>query len=274
MTDTNNTNEPSSDPMLPADEQRILDTALLDSDQLLARTLYGDQLRRRRRIAWLLILLCGGVAMTMFLWAIMTGTFAVTTAPADIEQANKLSQEGWQLWQQGQMSAAVEKFTLSVELNPKNADSWNGLGWSQFNSGDSIAAEKSFLKCVKLSPKHPAGLNGLGQIYLMWKEYPKAEKYFKQAAPQATAAWYGLARLYLVQGDFKKAKPWAERFAAEDPANKQGQQMLKAAENEKLEEDLRIMLEPAGKPEVADGPPAEEPSDLPPEEPQEVTKGS
>jgi tetratricopeptide (TPR) repeat protein len=249
MTDTLNTNEPPASPTLPADEQRILDTALLDSDQLLARTLYGDQLRRRRRIAWLLILLCGGVAMTMFLWAIMTGMFAVTTAQVDIEQANKLSQEGWQLWQQGNPIAAVEKFTQSTELNPKNADTWNGLGWSQFSSGDSIAAEKSFQRCVKLSPKHPAGLNGLGQIYLMWKEYPKAEKYLKQAAPQATAAWYGLARLYLLQGDFKKAKPWAERFAAEDPANKQGQQMLKAAENEKLEEDLRILLEPPGKPD-------------------------
>jgi hypothetical protein len=84
---------------LPADEQKILDTALLESDQLLARSLHDDQQRRRRRTMWLSILLIGGVAMTTLVWAILSGLLAVTVpSAADIKQSQELSQEGWQLW--------------------------------------------------------------------------------------------------------------------------------------------------------------------------------
>ncbi len=233
--------------MLPPDEQQILDTALLESDQLLARSLRDDQQRRRKRIIWLSTLLIGGVAMATLVWFLMMGLSATSVTRADATEALDLSREGWQLWQQREFANAEEKFSKSVKLNPKDADAWNGLGWAQFNGGRSAAAVNSFEKCVKLSPKHPAGLNGLGQIYLMWGELGPAEKYLKKAAPNAPAAWYGLARLYLIQGDFKKAKPWVERLA-EDPNNAEAQRMLEAVKNEKLPEDLKIMLQPAGKP--------------------------
>lgn len=186
--------------------------------------------------------------MTTLMWFLMMGLSATTVTRADANEAQQLSKEGWQLWQQRNFSAAEDKFAESVQLNPKDADAWNGLGWSQFNGGRSSEAVKSFKQCVKLSPKHAAGLNGLGQIYLMWGELGPAEKYLKKAAPNAPAAWYGLARLYLIKGDFKKAKPWVERLA-EDPNNAEAQRMLEAVKNEELPEDLQIMLQPAGKPE-------------------------
>ena len=189
--------------------------------------------------------------MTTILWLVMTGLTTVTVSSADVNEAQQLSKEGWQLWQKQQFADAEEKFTESVELNPKDADAWNGLGWTQFNGGHSTEAIKAFEQCVKLKPKHPAGLNGLGQIYLMWGDLSQAEKYLKKAAPNAPAAWYGLARLYLIKGDFKKAKPWVERLA-EDPNNAEAKQMREAVKNEKLPEDLRIMLEPAGKPKDVD----------------------
>lgn len=189
--------------------------------------------------------------MSTLLWLVMTGLTTVTVSRADVNEAQQLSKEGWQFWQKQQFADAEEKFTKSVELNPKDADAWNGLGWTQFNSGQSAEAVKTFKQCVKLKPKHPAGLNGLGQIYLMWGDLPQAEKYLKKAAPQAPAAWFGLARLYLIQGDFKKAKPWVERLA-EDPNNAEAQRMLEAVKNQELPEDLKIMLQPAGKPEGAE----------------------
>ncbi len=188
--------------------------------------------------------------MTTLLWLIMTGLSTVTVSKADAGAAQQLSKEGWQLWQKQQFADAEEKFAKSVELNPKDADAWNGLGWTQFNGGRSGKAIKAFKQCVKLSPKHAAGLNGLGQIYLMWGELDQAETYLKKAAPNAPAAWYGLARLYLLQGNFKKAKPWVERLA-QDSNNLEAQQMLEAIKTEKLPEDLQIMLQPAGKPEDA-----------------------
>lgn len=189
--------------------------------------------------------------MSTLLWLVMTGLTTATVSRADVNEAQQLSKAGWQLWQKQEFADAEEKFAKSVKLNPKDADAWNGLGWTQFNGGRSGEAINAFKQCVKLKPKHPAGLNGLGQIYLMWGDLPQAEKYLKKAAPQAPAAWFGLARLYLIQGNFKKAKPWVERLA-EDPNNAEAQRMLEAVKNEKLSEDLKIMLQPAGKPDDAE----------------------
>ena len=61
---------------LPEDEQLLLDTALQESDQLLARSLHDDQRRRfRRRLIWSLTLVMGGVVMTTLFIAILMGWF-------------------------------------------------------------------------------------------------------------------------------------------------------------------------------------------------------
>jgi len=239
-------------------EQEILDTALLESDQLLIRSLHDDELRRKRkRLVWLSTIVLGGVVMFVLILVIVFGAFTVAlpeTAEAKgrpptremIEQAEALAAEGWQLWRKQDLIAAAKKFEESVELNPRAANAWNGYGWALFNSGQSTKALRSFEQCVKLSPKHPAGLNGLGQLYLSRGEYKQAEKYLKKSAlsPHAAAAWQGLARVYLLTGDFKKALPWAEKTAKASPKDKFAQQMLAAAKRGELGDELRRMIEP------------------------------
>lgn len=242
---------------LPEDEQLLLDTALQESDQLLARSLHDDQRRRLRR-RWLALLI-GGVVMFALLLVVLFGGFALSLPDAAdgketlstveaVERAETLAAEGWQLWQQRKMVAAEKKFEESVKLDPKGANAWNGLGWSRFNGGNSEQALAAFEKCVALQPRHPAGLNGLGQVYLMWKQYAEAEKYLLLAAPQAPAAWHGLARLYLVQEKFSEAKPWIEKIAAQNSADATVQRMLQAVEAGKLDDQLRRLIEPPGKP--------------------------
>jgi tetratricopeptide (TPR) repeat protein len=175
--------------------------------------------------------------------------------PADrkaaIAQAEQLSNEGWQLWQQQNMAEAAKKFEQAVELDPSAANSWNGLGWARFNSGDSENAVEAFEKCVEIERNHPAGLNGLGQIYLMWGDLDKAEKYFLRAvkSPQASAAWYGLGRLYLVEAKYDKAVPWLRKALAEQPDDASLKSMLEAAEKKSVPAELEKQLKPAGKPE-------------------------
>ncbi len=242
---------------LPEDEQLLLDTALQESDQLLARSLHDDQ-RRRIRSRWL-VLLIGGVVMFALLLVILFGGFALSLPDAAdgketlstveaVERAETLAAEGWQLWQQQKMVAAEKKFEASVKLDPQAANAWNGLGWSRFNSGESEQAVAAFEKCVALQPRHPVALNGLGQVYLMWKDYDEAEKYLLLAAPQASAAWHGLARLYLLQEKFSEAKPWIEKLAAQNPGDESVQRMLQAVVAGKLDDDLRRMIEPPGRP--------------------------
>jgi hypothetical protein len=56
-----------------------------------------------------------------------------------------------------------------------------------------------------------------------------------------------LARLYLLQNKFAEAQPWAEKIAAQNPADAGATQMLAAAKAGKLDDAYRRQLEPTGK---------------------------
>ena len=243
---------------LSAEQEKLLDTALQDSDQLLARSLLGDQQRRTRRL-WSLILLLGGVVMSLLLIVMLVGFFTLAepgTAQsiADTQQAEELTAAGWKLWGSRQYDQAAAKFEQAVKLDPQTVHAWNGLGWSHFNSGQSEKAIPAFEKCVALQPDHAGALNGLGQIYLTWKDYPYAEKYLLMSAksPGASASWYGLARVYLLQEEFAKAKPWIKKLLKESPDRADAKEMLAAAEAGELSDSLRSKLEPPGKAKKAD----------------------
>lgn len=251
--------ETTNENQLDENEQRTLDTALLESDQLLARSLQDDQARRQRRRFWLLTIVLGGVVVSVFILLIAFGVLSLSSGEAvdakesrpsikQTEKAEHLAVQGWQLWQKRQYVDAVEKFSAAIKIDPDATNAWNGLGWSNFNNGNTEQAIVAFEKCVALEPKHPAALNGLGQIYLSWKEYDRAEKYLLLAAPQAPAAHYALARLYLLQEDFKKALPWAEKTAAINSKDEGAQKMLAAAKAGKLDGELRKLIEPLDKP--------------------------
>jgi hypothetical protein len=157
---------------------------------------------------------------------------------------SRLTQEGWQLWQAGKHGKAAEKFHEAIRLAPSDANAWNGLGWAQFNDGDSALAEQSFLVAIGIEPNQPGALNGLGQLYLSQRKYADAEKYLVQAAPQASAAWVGLARLYLLQGKFEQAEIWARKIVDSGQADELTLNMLEAAKQRNLSEELRRRIEP------------------------------
>jgi tetratricopeptide (TPR) repeat protein len=158
--------------------------------------------------------------------------------------AVQLAQEGWQLWQQHKLAEAEKKFQQAVALAPGDADAWNGLGWAQFNAGNSAAAETTFQKAVRLEPPPPGAWNGLGQIYLSQGKFAEAETCLLKAAPQAPAAWFGLARIYLLQGKFADAEKWAQKIVDSGQADETTRKMLEAAKSKKLNDELRLMLEP------------------------------
>ena len=165
-----------------------------------------------------------------------------STDAADDSQSD--SEAGWQLWQARKMDQANAMFQKAVQADPNNTNAWNGLGWVAFNTGKPQEAEQDFEKVLSLDSDYPAALNGLGQIYLSEKKYGDAEKYLLQAAPQAPAAWYGLARLYLLQGKFADAQKWAQQVVDSGQGDQIAIQMLSAAKEKQLPDDLRITIEP------------------------------
>ncbi|QDU91112.1 Cellulose synthase operon protein C precursor [Pirellulimonas nuda] len=246
--------DPSSTHAGAAVEDSTLDAVLNDSDQLLAGSLRDDQRRQQRRRRWVVAsLLFGGIVMSVLAYVVAAALMAspgAAVAQTEGDPAAR-SAEGWRLWQAQEFGPAQQQFEMAVELDPKAADAWNGLGWSRFNGGDAEGAVPAFEKCVELEPRHPAALNGLGQIYLMWRDYDRAETYLKKASPQASAAWFGLARLYLLTGDYPQAQRWARKALAQSPTDEGLKRIIAAARAKQVDPDLRAMLEGPGRPDAA-----------------------
>jgi serine/threonine protein kinase/tetratricopeptide (TPR) repeat protein len=169
----------------------------------------------------------------------------IESSDEDRATAARLADEGWQLWQERKLAAAVEKFQQSVQADPASTNGWNGLGWAKFNSGKNREAQTAFQKALALDPNYPGSLNGLGQIYLSQGKYDDAERYLLKAAPQAPAAWYGLARLYLLQGNFEQAEKWAQKIVDSGQADDVARQMLQSAQEKHLDESSRALIQPA-----------------------------
>src|SRR5262249_6602837 len=143
------------------DESALLDKALNESDGLLSESLRSEERRRRRRRIVTLSFLIGGVLMSVIVtwlaagWLMALGALDQASAKdgsdkgqkqsapvdrqKDVERAESLEQQGWQLWQNRDFDEATAKFQAAVKLDPDAANAWNGLGWSQLNSGKAEA---------------------------------------------------------------------------------------------------------------------------------------
>src|SRR5262249_14828357 len=128
--------------------------------------------------------------------------------------------------------------------NPKLIAAWNGLGWSQLNLGIRDEAEKSFQKCVEIDPNFAPALNGLGWITFGRRDYEHAEQFWLKAVktPNVSASWSGLAQLYLLQGKWDEAQTWAQKLV--NSGDTGSQNLLDAAKNKKLPDELRQQIEP------------------------------
>jgi len=197
----------------------------------------------RRLVLVVLALIAIPTILALFV-GLLVAMYQQRGAQANQIAAQHVDQEGWQLLQQGKFDDARKRFTQVVEQFPANVDGWNGLGWTWLDTEHPQVAETNFQKALSLDANCPGALNGLGQIYLSQRNYEAAEKDLLQAAPKESAAWYGLARLYLQEGKFDSAKEWAQKLVDSGQADDTARQMLKAAQEKHVSDELRRMIEP------------------------------
>jgi len=265
MTDEPSRNVVTADPTAASasQEDARLDRALEQADRLLVASLQKQEHQRRRRNLRLGATI-GGLIMIVaigLVWSVLLSSnkklppaalppATPLDASADKANAADLSQQGWSLWQQHRFEDAADKFEQAVKIDPKLTAAWNGLGWSRLDTGRRDDAEKAFKKVIEIDPKHPAALNGLGQLYFMRNKLDDAEKYLLKAAPSASAAWWTLAKIYLLQSKWEDAKTYAQKIVdsgeVSGPDLDDAKAMLAAAKNQKLPDDLRQKIAPAG----------------------------
>jgi tetratricopeptide (TPR) repeat protein len=163
-------------------------------------------------------------------------------ASVDREKAAEIAASAWALWNERKLSEALPKFKQAVQLDPTNANHWNGLGWSYINTGSAELALPAFKKAVEIESGHLGARNGIGQSYLALGKLDLAEEELlaqtkslieaqgERAAAEA-ACWYGLVRVYIGMKEKEKAIEWAERLLKIKPNEEMMTELLKQAKS-------------------------------------------
>ena len=160
--------------------------------------------------------------------------------------AQQLTEQGWQLWQQRNLTEAEKTFDAAVLKDPDNVNAWNGLGWSRSNQGKVTAAKEAFEKCLALEPKHAAALNGLGWIAKSEGKTEEAIGHWKkavEAAPGATAALNGLATTYMELGQNDLAAKYYKMWLEAEPNNVEAKAGLEKATGKPVNPEPRTSAE-------------------------------
>ncbi len=148
----------------------------------------------------------------------------------DAAASRKKAQEGWKCFMQGNSPEGEPLFLAATELDPKNANAWQGLGWTQWAQGKGDEAKKTFETCLTLDKKNVAAINGLGQIAQSEGNTDKAIEYWIEGTkldPRATGPMAALAAVYDGKDDYPNAIKYYEMWLRAEPNNDDAKAALK-----------------------------------------------
>ncbi|HBT78139.1 MAG TPA: hypothetical protein DEB39_14720 [Planctomycetaceae bacterium] len=156
-----------------------------------------------------------------------------TMLAADVRDAKgsrEATAAGWRFFLEGDSASAEPEFQKGTELDPKNANAFQGLGWAQWSRGKKEDAKRAFETCLALDKNNVAALNGLGQIARTEGDDAKAIGYWTQgieADPRATGPMAGLAAMYDGRDDYENAIRYYEMWLRVEPVNDEAKARLK-----------------------------------------------
>jgi tetratricopeptide (TPR) repeat protein len=118
---------------------------------------------------------------------------------------------GWQALESNNLSLAEKKLAVAYAYVPENPETLFALGNLRFAQNDPSAAQSFYRSVLNLDPGHKGAFNNLGVIAFDAKEYPEAEKWFRQAEdvdPRNAKTHFLLAKTLLAKNDRRSA--WVE----------------------------------------------------------------
>ncbi len=96
-------------------------------------------------------------------------------------EVDRLLRSGIQHMEDGEMSQAVELFTLITERRPEFAEGWNKRATAYYLMGELDRSLRDCDEVIKRNPQHFGALSGYGLIYLRRGELERALGYFERA---------------------------------------------------------------------------------------------
>lgn len=131
------------------------------------------------------------VSRTCILWLqlllLTAGNHAIASSPENDHKAKKLYKEGLALKQQGQLDAALERFTAAVREDGAFTGAYLELGLVYRLQRQTESAKQQFLVLLKKEPSNKVALQNVAELYFEQKAYEDALTY-AQYAQEAGAA--------------------------------------------------------------------------------------
>lgn len=95
-------------------------------------------------------------------------------------QVQKFMRQGYEAWQAGNLTEAMDYYQNALELNPRQTDALNSLGVIYEQVGLPDKAEEKYLSAIKLNYKYLAAYSNLGFLYWNQGNLEKSAYYFKK----------------------------------------------------------------------------------------------
>ena len=114
--------------------------------------------------------------------------------------------------------------------------------------GSTAEAKKTFETLLAINPAVAGGLNGLGQIYLSQRKYDEAETYLlkvlKVVPSRRPLPGTGSPGSTCSKENTTRPKKWAQKLVNSGQGDDVAKQMLQAAKDKRLGDELRQIIEP------------------------------
>jgi adenylate cyclase len=159
-------------------------------------------------------------------------------APAHFGMALTHLQDALNRWSEspsGSIARALERATLAVELDPRDAFAHNGLGLSLLFSGQTERAAQACRRALELDPSLAVPHWGLGLATHRLGRTDEACRLIERAArlsprdPLAFLFWHTLALLHFARERYPEAAECARNSLDLDPGNARAARILAAA---------------------------------------------
>lgn len=136
--------------------------------------------------------------MTRINLAMMLGLLIILLSGcgSDRQALETLSEEGYNLYQQGNFKEAIEVFSKGIATDPAYVDFYTNRGMAYYESGDVAAALEDLNKAITLETYTPEAYVNRGTVYLGNGDYEKALKDFYKAIDQKDHFYQELGLYY------------------------------------------------------------------------------
>jgi tetratricopeptide (TPR) repeat protein len=139
---------------------------------------------------------------------------------AQVFDSVSLNISGDQIYEKGNLSAAIEEFNAALKLDASNVNVRNSLGVCYGIQGDYMRATDEFKAALQTDPREYMAIYNMGLVSMLNGQKEKALDFFLKAGKNAEDVYeisFQTGRLYLENGNPQRAVKYLEQASQSNP---------------------------------------------------------